>query len=75
MPLITGATVALPSSVTATGVAGSFVTREIAPAEPTDEPSAGLDDTTCGAVLSIRTPETTFHEVLPRLSVTVARRS
>jgi hypothetical protein len=43
VPLITGATVAPPSSVTPTGVAGSLVTSEIAVAEPTVEPSAGLE--------------------------------
>jgi hypothetical protein len=75
VPLITGATVAPPSSVTPRGVAGSLATSEIAFAEPTADPSAGFEETTWGAVLSTRTPVTTSCEELPRVSVTVARRS
>src|SRR4051812_39246798 len=75
VPLITGATVAPPSSVTPTGVAASLATRPIAAAELRVEPSAGLDETRRGAVLSTRTPDTTSWDELPRLSVTVARRS
>ena len=75
VPLITGATVAPPSRVTPTGVAASLATMPIAVAEPTDEPSAGLEETTRGAVLSTRTPVTTSSDELPRVSVTIARRS
>src|ERR687887_813774 len=75
VPLMTGATVALPSSVTPTGVACSLVTSEIELAEPTVEPSAGDEDTTRGAVLSTRIPATTSTDELPKESDTVARRS
>jgi hypothetical protein len=75
VPLTTGATVAPPSSVTLSGVAGSLVTSPIAFAELTVEPSAGVEETTRGAVLSTRIEVTVSNEVLPRLSETVARMS
>ncbi len=75
VPLMTGATVALPSSVTPIGVAASLVTSEIELAEVTVEPSVGVDEMTRGAVLSIRMPVTTSTEELPSESETVARRS
>src|ERR1700730_2717034 len=65
----------LPSSVTPMGVAFSLVTRPMALADGTVTPSPGVDETTRGAVLSIRIPVTTSEDVLPRLSETVARRS
>ena len=75
VPLTTGATIAPPSSVTPTGVAGSLTTSEIAFAEPTVEPSAGEEETTYGAVLSTRMAVTTSLDELPRSSQTVARKS
>ena len=75
VPLTTGATVALPSSVTPTGVAGSLATRPIALAEATVAPSAGVDETRRGAVLSTRIPVTMSVDELPSPSETVARKS
>jgi hypothetical protein len=75
VPLTIGATVALPSSVTPTGVAGSLATRPIALAEDTVDPSAGDDETRCGAVLSTRIPVTTSVDEFPSPSDTVARKS
>ena len=75
LPLMTGVTAAAPSRVAPLTVAASLVTSEIELADETVAPSAGVDDTTRGAVLSICTPVTTSSDVLPRLSVTVARKS
>src|SRR6266508_5667940 len=75
VPLTTGATVEPPSSVTPTGVAASLATSEIELAEVTVEPSPGVEEITCGAVLSIRIPATTSYEELPSPSETVTRRS
>ena len=75
VPFTIGATVALPSSVTPMGVAGSLVTRPMALADGTVVPSPGVEETTRGAVLSMRIAVTTSADVLPRLSETVARRS
>ena len=75
VPLITGATVAAPSSVTLTGVTDSLVTSVIELADGTVEPSAGEEETIRGGVLSMRMPLTTSLDELPKLSHTVARRS
>ena len=75
VPLITGATVPTPSSVTADGVTASLVTSSTEAAESTRAPSAGVEETTCGAVLSTRSPVRTLVDVFPEPLETTARKS
>jgi hypothetical protein len=75
VPVTTGATVAAPSSVTFAVVAGSLATSSIELADATVEPSAGVDETSVGAVLSMRMLVRTSWDVFPTESETTARRS
>ena len=75
MPVMTGATVPEPSSVTFVGVVGSLTTSSIELAEATVEPSAGVEERRIGAVLSIRMLGRVSWDVLPSESDTTARRS
>src|SRR5207244_5078444 len=69
LPLTTGVTVGAPSRVTPlTPARSSLATREIAFAEPTVVLSAGVDDASDGAVLSIRMPARTLAREFPSLS-------
>ena len=75
VPLTTGATVETPSRITPDGVAASLVTSSTELTALAVAASAGVDETTRGAVLSTRTLVRTLADVLPNESVTTARKS
>ena len=76
LPLTTGGTVGAQFSVTpVTAARLSLATSEIELAEATVAPSLGVDETTLGAVLSIRIPARTLARVFPKASEATARRS
>ena len=75
VPVITGATVACPSSFAFAGVAFSLATSSMEEAAPTVDPSPGVEDTSRGGVLSMRMLVLTSCEVFPSESETAARRS
>ena len=75
VPVIVGATVARPSSVTPLRVTISLASSSIELADVMTEPSDGAADEMLGAVLSIRMLERTAVPTLPSESVATVRRS
>ncbi len=75
VPVIVGATVGLPSRVMPLGVTTSLASNAIELAAVTTDPSAGVDDVTFGALLSIRTFGRIDVPTLPSESTARARRS
>ena len=75
MPVIVGATVGFPSSVTPVSVTTSLVSKAIELAVAGAVPSSGADVTIVGSVLSIRTFVATSLPWLLNASTATARMS